>query len=105
MGGQYRIPSMITACRYGNFLASASVMIAPEAAASVLSISLRSLAYMCGEAIMWRRVTRIVVAVVSEPATLFCTSGLALLVVFIPSLLTSAPESLSLLRLVSSHGR
>jgi hypothetical protein len=42
---------------------------------------------------------------VSEPATLFCTSGLALLVVFIRPPLTSAPESLSLLRLVSFHGR
>ncbi len=80
-------------------------MIVPETAASVLSISLRSLAYTCGEAIIWRRVTRIVVAVVSEPATLFCTSGLALLVPFILSPLTSAPESLSLLRLESFHGR
>ena len=33
---------------------------------------------MCGEVMMWRKVARMAVAVVSEPATLFCRSKFAL---------------------------
>jgi hypothetical protein len=47
------------------------VMIEVELVSVESSISLRSVAYICGDAITWRKVARIVVAVVSEPATLF----------------------------------
>jgi hypothetical protein len=62
-----RSPSLITACRYGKFLASASEM-GDESVAS--EISARSFARMRGVVIMYRKVVRIAVAVVSEPAIL-----------------------------------
>jgi len=66
-GGQIRSPSLITACRYGRVLASTSEM-GDDSVAS--EISARSFVRTRGVVMMYRKVVRIAVAVVSEPAIL-----------------------------------
>jgi hypothetical protein len=66
IGGKILSPSLITACRYGNFRASSSVIgfdIGEE-------ISARRVERMWGLVTMWSSVERMVVAEVSAPAKL-----------------------------------
>lgn len=67
IGGKIRRPSLMTACRYGRFRASES-LIGDEILA--LENSARSFAAVRGCMIRCNSVVRIVVAVVSEPAVL-----------------------------------
>lgn len=67
-GGKIRRPSFITACRYGRFLASESV-IGEERVEEVISV--RSFWRTAGDVMMERSVARMAVAEVSEPATIW----------------------------------